>query len=120
MILEIIIAGLFLSTLFNVILNKINMPTIIGYIITWTILSYSFWLHESVWNESLKIIAEFGIVFLMFTIWLEFSIKHLMKMKKNVFVYWWLQFLLTTIIFYLLAIYAFSLDYKTSLVISMW
>jgi len=120
MILEIIIAGLFLSTLFNVILNKINMPTIIGYIITWTILSYSFWLHESVWNESLKTIAEFGIVFLMFTIWLEFSIKHLMKMKKNVFVYWWLQFLLTTIIFYLLAIYAFSLDYKTSLVISMW
>lgn len=120
MILEIIIVWFFLSTLFNVILNKINMPTIIGYILTWTLLSYIFNLYWFVWNESLKIIAEFGIVFLMFTIWLEFSVKHLIKMKKDVFVYWWLQFLITSVIFYFLWIYVFWLEGITSLIISLW
>ncbi|MBT3729453.1 hypothetical protein HOF65_04775 [bacterium] len=38
-------------------------------------------------NSELKTIAEFGIVFLMFTIGLEFSLKHLVKMKRNVFIF---------------------------------
>lgn len=120
MILEIIIAGFFLATIFNIILNKLNMPTIIGYIFTWTLLSYIFWLHTTVSNESLKIIAEFWIVFLMFTIWLEFSVKTLFKMKKYVFVYWLLQFVITSIFFYLIWFYIFWLDYITSLIISFW
>lgn len=120
MILEIIIVWFFLSTLFNVILNRIKMPTIIGYILTWTILSYVFNLHWLASNENLKTIAEFGIVFLMFTIWLEFSVKHLIKMKKYVFIYWWLQFLITSLIFYFLLTYVFGFKDITSLVISLW
>jgi Kef-type K+ transport system membrane component KefB len=34
MILEIIVVAIFIATVFNILLNKIKMPTIIGYIIT--------------------------------------------------------------------------------------
>ena len=117
---EIIIAWFFIATIFNVILNKLNMPTIIGYIFTWTILSYAFWLHSSVSNESLKVLAEFWIVFLMFTIGLEFSVKHLIKMKKYVFWYGAMQFVFTSIIFYLIWTYVFLFDTITSIIISLW
>ena len=79
--LTIIVATLFISLVLNVILKKIHLPTIIGYIVTGTIIAYAFGLHEAVHNHTLKEIAEFGIVFLMFTIGLEFSIEHLKKMK---------------------------------------
>jgi Kef-type K+ transport system membrane component KefB len=34
MLLEIIVFAIFVATIFNIILNKFKMPTIIGYIIT--------------------------------------------------------------------------------------
>jgi len=87
MILEIIVVTLIIATLFNIILYKFKMPTIIGYIATWTLISFIFSLKDVANNEELKMVSEFGIVFLMFTIWLEFSIKNLIKMKKNVFLF---------------------------------
>ena len=120
MFLEIIVLSLFISTVFNIILNRLHMPTIIGYILTWTIIAYTFWLHEVAWNHDLKTIWEFGIVFLMFTIWLEFSLKQLVKMKKNVFVFWSMQFFITTIVFYLIASMFFWLAAKESIIISLW
>ena len=118
--LEIIIAAIFIATVFNIILNKFQMPTIIGYIITWTIIAYIFPLQWATSNNDLRTIAEFGIVFLMFAIGLEFSAKHLIKMRKNVFVFWWLQFLITSIVFYLLWIFAFGLESQTALIVSFW
>lgn len=94
------------------------MPTIIGYIITGIIIAYLFWLHEEVHNTNLKLIAEFWIVFLMFTIWLEFSIKHLLKMKKDVFLIGGLQFFITLAIFYLFMHYFWDFWIKTSLIIA--
>lgn len=120
MILEIITITIFVSTVFNILLNKLNMPTIIGYILTWTIIAYGFWLHEVTDNHNLKIIAEFGIVFLMFTIWLEFSLDHLKKMKKNVFLYWSLQFFIIAFIFYLISTIFFWLWNIQSIIISLW
>lgn len=117
MILQIIVSTIFIATIFNIILNKFNMPTIIGYIITWTIISHVFWLWST--NE-LKSVAEFGIVFLMFTIGLEFSLKDLIKMKKNVFLFWGMQFLITSIVFYLLSIMLFWLSSRESIIISLW
>jgi len=111
--------AMFIATVLNILLKKFDMPTIIGYIITWTIVSYVFWL---VWeeNHTLKNIAEFGVVFLMFTIWLEFSIKNLIKMRKNVFLLWWLQFSITSFIFFLICYFWFWLDIKESIIISVW
>lgn len=110
---------MFIATCLNIFLKKLEVPTIIWYIITWVIISYLFKFNIS-GNEDLKLIGEFWIVFLMFTIGLEFSIKSLIKLKSFVFVFWTLQFFVTTIIFYIISVYIFWIDNKTSIIISSW
>jgi CPA2 family monovalent cation:H+ antiporter-2 len=117
--LNIIVATLLITLIINVLLKKINLPTIIGYIFTGTIIAYGFDLHNAVNNHSLKEIAEFGVVFLMFTIGLEFSIEHLKKMRYEVFIAGTLQILLTALIVYLISFYVFAINSKTSLVLSL-
>ncbi|MCH5336948.1 MAG: cation:proton antiporter, partial [Campylobacter sp.] len=78
------------AVILNVFLKRFELPTIIGYIITGIVLSQIY--HFNV-DEDLSHIAEFGIVFLMFSIGLEFSLKHLMTMKKEVFLNGSLQML---------------------------
>jgi CPA2 family monovalent cation:H+ antiporter-2 len=99
--LTIIVTTLFLSLVINIVLKKFHLPTIIGYIVTGTVIAYGFGLHDMVHNHELKEIAEFGVVFLMFTIGLEFSLAHLKKMKYEVFVAGALQIGLTSLTVYL-------------------
>ncbi len=120
MTLELVALAIYIATIFNIILNKYKMPTIIGYILTGIIINYAFWLHEVAWDHQIKTIAEFGIVFLMFTIWLEFSVKNLIKMRKNVFLFWSMQFVLTSVIFYFLIWVFFDLSVKELIIISLW
>jgi len=115
--LEIIIITLIISSFLNIILKKIELPTIIWNIITWFVIAYIFWLHDASTNGHLMHIAEFGIVFLMFTIWLEFSFSEFMKMKKQVFLYWSLQFFISSIIFTSISYFLFSLDLISSSII---
>lgn len=115
--LGIIVATIAIALVVNLILKKFHLPTIIGYIFTGTIIAYSFGLHSAVNNHDLKEIAEFGVVFLMFTIGLEFSLEHLKRMKKEVFITGSLQILVTTIFVYLICSFIIGLDSKTSLVI---
>jgi len=117
--LAIIVSTLFVSLIINVILKKINLPTIIGYILTGTVIAYGFGLHNAVHNHELKEIAEFGIVFLMFTIGLEFSIVDLKRMKKEVFITGTSQILITSLVLYLLSFYIFNIEQKTSFIISL-
>lgn len=117
--LGIIVTALFISLLLNIILKKFGMPTIIGYILTGTIISHLFNLHNATDNFQLKEVAEFGIVFLMFTIGLEFSIKHLKEMKYEVFVVGSAQILITALIIFIFAYYVFSMHEYSALVISM-
>lgn len=117
--LSIIVFTLFTALVLNVILKKFHLPTIIGYIITGTIIAYSFGLHEAVHNHELKEIAEFGVVFLMFTIGLEFSLEHLKKMKYEVFVAGSLQIFITSLIVYLMAYYIFGIEQKISFIVSL-
>jgi CPA2 family monovalent cation:H+ antiporter-2 len=117
--LGIIVATLFISLVANIVLKKFGLPTLIGYIFTGTIISYIFGLHTAVDNHVLKEIAEFGIVFLMFTIGLEFSIKHLKDMKYEVFVIGSLQILLTTFVLFFVAFYLFHLNKEAALIVSM-
>jgi len=115
--LEIIVAGIGIATFLNIFLKKLKIPTIIGFIATGTILTYGFGLHNAKDSYDLKIIAEFGVVFLMFTIGLEFSVKHLMRMKKEVFLHGGLQLILTATIIALIAIYIFGLESKSAVII---
>lgn len=117
--LGIIVATLFISLVANIFLKKFALPTIIGYIVTGTIISYLFGLHDAVNNHELKEIAEFGVVFLMFTIGLEFSFKHLKEMKYEVFVVGSLQILITALIAFLISFYIFGLDKYGAFIISM-
>lgn len=116
--LEIIIFTLFVSTLLNLLLKYFDIPTIIGYITTGIIIAYSFNLHSAVNNHDLKIIAEFGVVFLMFTIGLEFSIKHLIRMRKEVFLYGGLQVLLSALFFGFIADIVFNIETKSAIIIA--
>ena len=115
--LEIIVATIFIATVLNILLTKYQIPTIIGYIATGLFITQLFSLQTETKSHDLELIAEFGIVFLMFTIGLEFSIQHLSKMKKEVFLHGGLQVGITLIIFFLSAYFIFGLDTQTSLII---
>lgn len=115
-ILSMIVLILFLSLTLNLLLKKINISPIVGYIFTGIIISL-FLNFTNIDENILSHIAEFGIVFLMFTIGLEFSVTHLKQMKKEVFVYGTLQVIITTIVFTYIANLLFYLDIKTSIVI---
>ncbi len=115
-ILIILIAVTAISTIINVFLKKFDIPTVIGYIITGLIAMQLFNFGEHS-QESLAELAEFGIVFLMFTIGLEFSIGHMKSMKREVFVYGSLQVLVSGFIFTFISIYGFNMEVKSSIVI---
>ncbi len=115
--LSIIVSTLLIAIVVNLFLNRLHLPTIIGYIVTGTIIAYTFNLHTAVNNHDLKEIAEFGVVFLMFTIGLEFSIEHLKRMRKEVFFTGSLQIIVTTIFVICLCVFILDFDFKTSLII---
>lgn len=83
-----------LSTFVNFIFNRIKIPAIIGYLITGIIAGpHLLALIDS--PENVEVMAEIGVILLMFTIGLEFSLNHLFKIRKIVFVGGFLQLLLT-------------------------
>lgn len=90
------------AVVLNVILKKFGIPTIIGYIATGLFVREFYGFST---NEIIIHVAEFGIVFLMFTIGLEFSFKHLLAMKKEVFLNGSLQMLTCGLVCTLLATY---------------
>jgi CPA2 family monovalent cation:H+ antiporter-2 len=115
-LLNIIVITLCITIVLNLILRKLNISPIVGYIFTGMILSY-FMSFSAINKETLTHISEFGIVFLMFTIGLEFSLLHLKKMKTEVFVYGSLQVIVSSAIFGFIAHWMFALDVKTSIII---
>lgn len=74
--------------------KKINLPSIVGFLIAGMIIGpYGFKLIQSV--EQIEVMAEVGIILLLFTIGLELSFKEMLRMKKYVFVVGSLQVALT-------------------------
>jgi len=113
-LLVVILTATMIATFLNLFLKRFHIPTIIGYIFTGTLITYIFDLHT---NAQLDQIAEFGIVFLMFTIGLEFSINHLMSMRKEVFFNGLVQVMITGGIFSLMAEYIFDIEQKSAIII---
>jgi len=83
----IVIVILIFTLLFNIPLARFKIPPIIGYIFTGIIVSNIFHIDK----EIIEIVAELGIVFLMFMIGLEFSPEKLFLMKKEVFFFGFLE-----------------------------
>jgi len=115
-ILLILIVTIAVSTIINVFLKRFDIPTVIGYIFTGLIAMQLFNFGEHS-QETLSHLAEFGIVFLMFTIGLEFSISHMRAMKKEVFVYGALQVMMSGFIFTFIAHHFIELEIKSAIVI---
>lgn len=112
----ILIITISISTVLNVFLKRFDIPTVIGYVLAGFAISSIFHFAEDS-KEMLSHLAEFGIVFLMFTIGLEFSVNHLKQMKKEVFVYGGLQVVLSGLLFTGLGAWLFSLETKSAIVI---
>lgn len=87
-----IIFGISIIVLF--VCDKIRMPAIIGFLFTGALIGPS-GLHLIQSHEEVEILAEIGVVLLMFTIGLELSIKELTHNKKAVLLGGSLQTLLT-------------------------
>lgn len=115
-VIYIVVVGLGLSILLNLILKKIDVPVIIGYILTGVLIVQIFGIGGS---ETLSGVAEFGIVFLMFMIGLEFSFDRLRSMKQEVLIFGILQVVATSLLFYGISCYILGLSTVLSVVIGM-
>ena len=107
-----------IATILNIILKKFGVSHIIGYIITGTLISYIF-NFNGLDIGSLELIAEFGIVFLMFTIGLEMSFDKIKKMKEILLVNGFLQVSISAVLIYLVAFFVFGLSVEVSLIVSL-
>ncbi len=102
-----------LSSVVNFLFTKIRIPTIIGYLVTGVITGpYLLGLVSS--PHQIELMAEIGVVLLMFTIGLEFSINHLLKIRKIVFAGGFMQLILTAGTAMLIAM-LYSLNWKGAL-----
>lgn len=100
-------AILFIAIAINIILKKLHITTIIGYILTGIVAKAIFGYEE---NHQLASIAEFGVVFLMFMIGLEFSVPKLVAMRKEVVGVGGVQILATALVMFPIVLYAFEMD----------
>lgn len=66
-------------------LQKLKLPSIIGFLLTGIIIGpYGFGLIDAV--DQVEILSEIGVILLLFVIGMELSIKQLVSIKKTVFI----------------------------------
>ena len=104
-ILQDIIILLSFSVAVVLLLQRFNIPSILGFLITGLLIGpYGFGLINAV-NE-IEIIAEIGVILLLFVIGMELSLKQLVTMRKTVFIGGFIQVgvsvLLITLIYHYL------------------
>lgn len=104
-----------LSTFVNLLFTKLKIPTVVGYLLT-GIIAGPFLLALVKDEHNIEFLAEIGVIFLLFTIGLEFSLKHLFKIRRIVFFGGLLQVSFTAIFFYLISALS-DINWKTSLFI---
>jgi CPA2 family monovalent cation:H+ antiporter-2 len=104
-----------LSTLVNFIFTKIKLPTILGYVLTGILVGPSV-LGIIGDPHDIELIAEIGVVMLLFSIGMEFSLNHLLKIRKIVFFGGFLQLLLTVLVTMVIA-RGYDVDWKGALFI---
>ena len=114
-----IVMALGVSTVLNLFLRRLGVSSIIGYILTGTILVYAFDLRYLNDSSTLEHIGEFGIVFLMFTIGLEISLAKMGSMKKEIFLNGFMQVGLTALVVYAISHYVFGMKEISALILSL-
>jgi monovalent cation:H+ antiporter-2, CPA2 family len=79
------------------VLQRLDLPSILGFLLTGILIGpYALGLvHES---EQIEVISEIGVILLLFVIGMELSLKHLISIKKTVFIGGALQVGLTVLV----------------------
>jgi monovalent cation:H+ antiporter-2, CPA2 family len=104
-----------LSTLVNFLFTRVKVPTLVGYLLT-GIVAGPFLLNLIHSPHEIELMAEVGIIILMFTIGMEFSLKHLLKIRRVVFLGGFLQLILTALVSMFIA-RAYQMDWKGAIFI---
>ncbi|WP_073092839.1 cation:proton antiporter [Thermosyntropha lipolytica] len=95
-----IIFALAVGVLF--ICHRLNIPVIVGFLLTGVLAGpHGLGLVET--SEHVHVIAEFGVILLLFSIGLEFSFKHLASIKKTILLGGSIQVGLTILFTFILA-----------------
>ncbi|MDD4144176.1 MAG: cation:proton antiporter, partial [Prolixibacteraceae bacterium] len=102
-----------LSIFVNLVFTRLKIPTVVGYLITGVIAGPHLLALVKV-EHNIELLAEIGVIFLLFTIGLEFSLKHLLKIRRIVFYGGFLQVTLAAGLFYVIS-RLFDTDWKGSL-----
>lgn len=93
-----------LSTFVNLIFQRVKVPAIIGFLLTGILAGpYAFGLIGHEYVHDIEILAEIGVMLLLFTIGIEFSIKNLVQIRRTVLLGGSLQVGLTIVAFYFIS-----------------
>lgn len=96
-LLQDILVLLIFSVVIVFILQRLKLPSIIGFLITGIIIGpYGFSIINAV--EQVEILSEIGVILLLFVIGMELSLKQLVSIKKTVFIGGFLQVALTILV----------------------
>ena len=82
--LELVLILLATAVFVVVVFRQLRLPALIGYLLVGILIGP----HALAWvagNEETRHLAEFGVVFLMFSVGLEFSLPKLVTMRRVVF-----------------------------------
>jgi monovalent cation:H+ antiporter-2, CPA2 family len=91
-----------LSTFVNLIFTRIKVPTVVGYLLTGIIAGpYLLSLVDA--QHEIDLMAQIGVVMLLFTIGMEFSLQHLLRIRRIVFLGGFLQVMLTAGLFFVVS-----------------
>ena len=96
----VIILGLSVCVVF--ICHRVQVPAIVGFLLT-GVLAGPHGLGLVKAAHEVEILAEVGVVLLLFTIGIEFSLKTLLQIKKSVLIGGSLQVILTVLAVFLIA-----------------
>ncbi len=104
-----------LSTLVNLVFTRIKVPTVVGYLLTGVLAGpHLFSLVQG--EHEIEFLAEIGVILLLFTIGMEFSLNHLLKIRRIVIFGGLLQVAITATVFYVVSS-IYGVDTKTGIYI---
>ncbi|MBW2466792.1 MAG: cation:proton antiporter [Deltaproteobacteria bacterium] len=96
--------------------HKIRLPAIIGFLVTGALVGpHGLHLVKSV--HEVELLAEIGVVLLLFTIGLEFSLKDLFRLKRQVLIGGSLQVFLTIVVTAAIFTYGYDLQVNRAIFI---
>jgi CPA2 family monovalent cation:H+ antiporter-2 len=117
LIIQDIVVILLVSLPIIFLFKKMNLPSIVGFLIAGMLIGpYGFNLIRSV--NQISVMAEIGIILLMFTIGLEFSLSQLIRIKKFLLIAGGFQ-LLITIIFCTIIFTALGIEINQAIFFSL-